>query len=88
MSMSEPANVKPPESGAGPAGKGGRDGADDNIYTQFIKEVAILILGVMIGFVWSQYFREVSQEAHLVVSLSIVVLCMVRFIYLMSSSRG
>lgn len=59
----------------------------DNIYTQFIKEVCILLLGVMIGFAWSQYFREVSQEAHLVVALSIVVLCMVRFIYLMSRSR-
>lgn len=76
----DPYATRPEEVGDRPAG--------ENIHTQFIKEACILLLGVMIGFAWSQYFREVSQEAHLVVALSIVILCMVRYIYLISRSRG
>lgn len=62
--------------------------AEDNVHTQFLKESGILLLGVLIGFLWHMYFSETSQEAHLVVSLSIVILCMVRYIYLISRSRG
>lgn len=62
--------------------------AEDNVHTQFLKESGILLLGVLIGFLWHMYFSETSQEAHLVVSLSIVILCMVRYIYLITKSRG
>lgn len=62
--------------------------AEDNVHTQFLKESGILLLGVLIGFLWHMYFSETSQEAHLVVSLSIVILCMVRYIYLITRSRG
>jgi RsiW-degrading membrane proteinase PrsW (M82 family) len=60
----------------------------DNIHTQFLKEACILLLGVAIGFLWHMYFSETSQEAHLVVMLSIVILCMVRYIYLIQRSRN
>jgi hypothetical protein len=60
----------------------------DNVHTQFLKEACILLLGVGIGFLWHMYFSETSQEAHLVVMLSIVILCMVRYIYLIQRSRG
>lgn len=65
-----------------------RELAQDNVHTQFLKESGILLLGVLIGFLWHMYFSETSQEAHLVVSLAIVILCMVRYIYLISRSRG
>ena len=65
-----------------------REFAPDNVHTQFLKESGILFLGVLIGFLWHMYFSETSQEAHLVVSLAIVILCMVRYIYLISRSRG
>lgn len=69
-------------------GESGQHPSPESINMQFIKEACILLLGVMIGFAWCEYFREVSQEAHLVVSLSIVILCMVRYIYLISRSHG
>lgn len=64
----------------GTAGAAGRQ----NITLMFVKEVTILLVGVFIGFFWSQYFNaaESSDEVHIIVSLLIVILCLVRYIYL------
>jgi RsiW-degrading membrane proteinase PrsW (M82 family) len=85
MSSSEP-----PRSDAdfSEGGNGAQNAGRDNIHTQFLKEACILLLGVAIGFLWHMYFSETSQEAHLVVMLSIVILCMVRYIYLIQRSRS
>lgn len=48
----------------------------------FVKEVIILGLGVFIGFLWHMYYQTASNEAHLIVILLLVVLCLVRYIYL------
>jgi len=58
-----------------------------SLTTLFAKEVFTLLLGVMIGFGWSKYSDAVSQEAHLVILLALVVLCLVRYIYLIIRFR-
>lgn len=58
-----------------------------SLTTLFAKEVFVLFIGVAIGFFWSEYSDVVSQEAHLIVFLSIVVLCLVRYIYLIIRFR-
>ncbi len=82
----DPPSSESPEND--PSDEFDREFATDNVHTQFLKESGILLLGVLIGFLWHMYFSETSQEAHLVVSLAIVILCMVRYIYLISRSRG
>jgi cell division protein FtsW (lipid II flippase) len=50
---------------------------------QFFWEVAVFLLGIFIGFFWSQYAQHTqSQEGHLVVALLIVVLILIRYISL------
>ncbi len=48
----------------------------------YIKECTMLFVGVFIGFFWSQYFNQVSQEAHIIVLLLLVILCLSRYIFL------
>ena len=63
-------------------------GSRFDFMSMYIKEVAILVLGVLIGFFWSQYFQEVDNEAHLIVLLLLIVLCLIRLIYLLMSGRN
>lgn len=53
----------------------------------FIKETIILVLGISIGFLWSSYLRESTEEANLVVALAIVILCLVRLIYFIYTDK-
>ena len=85
MSDSDPRDLSQGESAdAEPNGDGGADASDSRqseLTGTFIKELLILSVGLGIGFFWSQY-SEASQEAHLVIGLLIVILCLVRYIYL------
>lgn len=54
----------------------------------FLKEVAILLVGLMVGFFWRVYSAEVGNEGHLIIALLITILCLVRFIYIAVDSRG
>lgn len=51
----------------------------------FIREVIIFHVGVLIGVLWHLFASEapVTGEAHIIVVLSIIILCMARFIQLM-----
>ena len=55
-----------------------------SVMTGYIREVAILWVGVFIGFVWRLYFEQVSQEAHIIVILLIIILCMARYIHVVT----
>jgi hypothetical protein len=48
----------------------------------FLREAGSLLLGVGIGFFWCHYYRHTSVEAHIIVILLLVILCLVRYIHL------
>lgn len=88
MSDSDPRDLSQGESVGGESAEvessGDADASDSRqseLTGTFLKELLILIVGLGIGFFWSQY-SEASQEAHLVIGLLIVILCLVRYIYL------
>ncbi|MBI1784997.1 hypothetical protein HYR69_07620 [Candidatus Sumerlaeota bacterium] len=45
----------------------------------FLRECGMLFTGVFIGFIWSRYFERVGQEAHIIVLLLHIILCMARY---------
>lgn len=48
----------------------------------FGKEIAVFIIGVLIGFYWHAYAVQVpSEEPHIIIFLLIVVLCLTRYIF-------
>lgn len=57
------------------------------IATTIVKEILILFLGIFIGWIWSTYGREAGEEAHLVIFLTVIIICLVRFIYLLFTIR-
>lgn len=54
---------------------------------RFVTEVVILLIGLFIGFFWSQYSREVSPDAHIIIALLIVIMVLTRLIYYITRSR-
>lgn len=54
------------------------------IATDFLREVTIFMLGVALGALWHWYSvnAPVTTEAHLIVILLIIILCMARYINL------
>ncbi len=62
--------------------KTGTDSRRRHLTATFLKEVAIFVTGVFIGFFWSQYFIQVGEEAHIIIVLLLVIFCLIRYIYL------
>ncbi|GEM_PF-5468420 len=50
----------------------------------FLREVAVLLIGLFIGFFWSQYFQQVGDEGHIIIALLIIILILVRYIYMIT----
>lgn len=72
-----------------PSDSGGRGAAGDEedastVATTFFKEVTILFLGVLVGFLWRAYTDDerVSHEGHVIVVLLLVIFCLGRYIAL------
>ena len=63
-------------------------GSPEDITALWLKEVGILLLGLFIGFFWFLYYREVSWEAHIIVGLLILILCLIRYTYLVLRRRN
>jgi membrane protein DedA with SNARE-associated domain len=59
-------------------------GRDTNAITgQFIRELIVFLVGLLLGFFWFTYSNQSpSPETHIVIGLLVIIMCLVRFIFL------
>lgn len=54
-----------------------------SIALEFVRELIIFFLGIVIGFFWQLYIGEQpASQTHIIVGLVVIIICMARYIYL------
>ena len=60
-----------------------REPVPHGIIARFVADIVIFMIGIFIGFFWSQYAEHsTNNEVHLVVILLIFILILLRYIWL------
>lgn len=61
----------------------------ESIAMQFLRELVIFILGILLGFYWHIYYIESQvEEAHIIIGLIVIIICMTRYLFLLKSAHG
>ena len=79
--MNQPATPpRPGQAGADPAGREG------TVATEFFRDFLVFIFGILIGFFWHLYYTlDSTSEAHIIIGLVVIIICMGRYIFLYKS---
>ncbi|HOE98039.1 MAG TPA: hypothetical protein PK847_15820 [Candidatus Sumerlaeota bacterium] len=70
-----------PPSGAG-------DPRERSVAAEFIRELVVFIGGILLGFFWHIYYAESkTAEAHIIIGLVVIIICMARYIVLFKTAK-